>query len=416
MAHWLIVGSGGREYVMAQKLAEDSQTQVYVAPGNPMMAQLDRVEVVPIAAMAFDALVEFAIDHQVVCTVVGPEKPLAGGIVDVFQNAGQRIFGPTKAAAQLESSKAFAKNVMAKAGVATAGYREFKSALDVKSYFNQSNYPQVLKANGLASGKGVVVVNSKDEAYAAVDHLAHQGEDLDLLVEEYLQGEEFSAFAMVHGKQVEMMPLAQDHKRVGNGDTGPNTGGMGAYSPLPQFPDSLTEQVKNTIMIPVLEELERRGTPFSGLLYAGLINTADGVKVIEFNVRLGDPETQVVLPQLKSGFGSAIMAILDGDQPKLSWQTDGYYLGTVIARKGYPEIDDVGVSLPVIMADDVAVSYAGVEEDAGVMVSHGGRVMMVTAKAPTVLAAQRRVNRTIEANVDKNNFIWRTDIGHALMR
>ncbi|MCH5463252.1 phosphoribosylamine--glycine ligase [Lactobacillus sp. LC28-10] len=414
MENWLVVGGGGREYVLAQTLAKAPSRQVYVAPGNVMMNKIPRVQTVPIDEMAFDELAEFASQHHVQCTVVGPEQPLSAGIVDYFESKDLLIFGPSKQAAQLESSKTFAKQMMQQSGVPTANYREFTDLAVALSYVHLQEPPLVIKADGLAAGKGVIIANSSTEAMAAVEQLATNGSK-KLLVEEYLQGEEFSLFAMVNGTTFVTMPVAQDHKRLADGDQGPNTGGMGAYSPVPHIDDKVKEAAVNDIIKPILNGMAEAGTPFNGFLYAGLIKTDSGIKVIEFNVRMGDPETQVVLPQLESDLGDLILQLKQGRQPQAQWQQGEFYLGTVVASRDYPRAVVNGRQLPTITDADVAVSYAGVIEDNQHIVSHGGRVLMVTTKAADLKTAQTRVNSVLGATVDQNDYTFRHDIGfHAI--
>ncbi|WP_225352096.1 phosphoribosylamine--glycine ligase [Secundilactobacillus similis] len=314
MEKWLVIGSGGREYVIAQTLAKKATRQVYVAPGNPMMAKMDRVIPVKIDELDFNALADFAEQQDVVCTVVGPEQPLSQGIVDAFQERQLRVFGPQQAAAQLESSKTFAKRIMAESGVPTAAYQEFTDVDEALRYVTQQPAPLVIKADGLAAGKGVIIAKTQSEAVQAVKQLM-AGDQTKLLIEDYLDGEEFSLFAMVNGTEFMTLPVAQDHKRLSDGDAGPNTGGMGAYSPVPQITADIEQVAIDTVIRPVLKGLVANGTPFSGFLYAGLIRTAQGIKVIEFNVRMGDPETQVVMPQLESDLGELILGLLAGETP-----------------------------------------------------------------------------------------------------
>lgn len=414
MENWLVVGGGGREYVLAQTLAKVPDRQVYVAPGNVMMNQIPNVQTVAIDEMAFDELANFASEHHVQCTVVGPEQPLSAGIVDYFESKELPIFGPSKRAAQLESSKTFAKQMMQQSGVPTANYREFTDLTVALSYVHLQEPPLVIKADGLAAGKGVIIANSGQEAMAAVEQLAENGSK-KLLVEDYLQGEEFSLFAMVNGTTFVTMPIAQDHKRLADGDRGPNTGGMGAYSPVPHIDDTLKQTAIDQIIKPILAGMAEAGTPFNGFLYAGLINTANGIKVIEFNVRMGDPETQVVLPQLESDLGELILQLKQGKQPNAKWQQDEFYLGTVVASRDYPRAVVNGRQLPTITDADVAVSYAGVSEENQQIVSHGGRVLMVTTKAADLKTARERVNAVLDANVNEDAYTFRHDIGfHAI--
>lgn len=414
MKNWLVVGGGGREYVLAQTLAKAPDRQVYVAPGNVMMNNLPNVETVDIDEMAFSDLADFARQHDVQCTVVGPEQPLSAGIVDYFEAKDLPIFGPNKLAAQLESSKTFAKQMMAKSGVPTAQYREFTDMTVALSYVHCQEPPLVIKADGLAAGKGVIIANSSQEAIEAVETLIANGSK-KLLVEDYLQGEEFSLFAMVNGTTFMTMPIAQDHKRLGDGDEGPNTGGMGAYSPVPHINDELKQTAVDQIIRPILESMTDAGMPFSGFLYAGLIKTDSGIKVIEFNVRMGDPETQVVLPQLQSDLGDLILQLKQGHQPTAQWQKGQFYLGTVVASRDYPRSVVNGRPLPDINDPQVSVSYAGVGQTAEGIVSHGGRVLMVTASAETLKTARAKVNAVLDAQVDQEAYTFRHDIGfHAI--
>lgn len=411
MQNWLVIGGGGREYVLAQTLAKNPDRKVFVAPGNPKMDELPSVETVAIDEMAFDDLAAFASEHDVICTVVGPEQPLSKGIVDYFDARQLPIFGPSQSAAQLESSKTFAKQMMAQSGVPTAGYQEFSDEEAAQKYVAKQQPPLVIKADGLASGKGVIIAEDAAHASAAVTQLMHLASG-KLLVEDYLVGEEFSLFAMVNGEQFLTMPVAQDHKRLNDGDKGPNTGGMGAFSPVPEIEDGLKQQAIAQIIKPILKTMVQNGTPFNGFLYAGLINTAAGIKVIEFNVRMGDPETQVVLPQLVSDLGDLILQLKSGKTPKASWQTGAYYLGAVVASRDYPRSVVNGRPLPKITDDKVLLSYAGVQKSNDELVSHGGRVMMVTAKADSLKAAQCTVNAVLDKNVDQQAYTFRHDIGH----
>lgn len=414
MEKWLVIGTGGREYVIAQTLAKKAARQVYVAPGNPMMAKMDRVIPVKIDELDFKALADFAEQQDVVCTVVGPEQPLSQGIVDVFQERQLRVFGPQQAAAQLESSKTFAKRIMAESGVPTAAYQEFIDADKALRYVTQQPAPLVIKADGLAAGKGVIIAKTQSEAVQAVKQLM-AGDQTKLLIEDYLDGEEFSLFAMVNGTEFMTLPVAQDHKRLSDGDAGPNTGGMGAYSPVPQITADIEQVAIDTVIRPVLKGLVANGTPFSGFLYAGLIRTAQGIKVIEFNVRMGDPETQVVMPQLESDLGELILELLAGETPVAKWQQGQYYLGAVVASRDYPRSVVNGRPLPQFDDPQLLISYAGVATENSQVVSHGGRVLMVTAKAADLKTAQQQVNQTLDRVVDASAYTFRHDIGfHAI--
>lgn len=414
MEKWLVIGSGGREYVIAQTLAKKATRQVYVAPGNPMMAKMDRVIPVKIDELDFNALADFAEQQDVVCTVVGPEQPLSQGIVDAFQERQLRVFGPQQAAARLESSKTFAKRIMAESGVPTAAYQEFTDVDEALRYVTQQPAPLVIKADGLAAGKGVIIAKTQSEAVQAVKQLM-AGDQTKLLIEDYLDGEEFSLFAMVNGTEFMTLPVAQDHKRLSDGDAGPNTGGMGAYSPVPQITADIEQVAIDTVIRPVLKGLVANGTPFSGFLYAGLIRTAQGIKVIEFNVRMGDPETQVVMPQLESDLGELILGLLAGETPVAKWQQGQYYLGAVVASRDYPRSVVNGRPLPQFDDPQLLISYAGVATENSQIVSHGGRVLMVTAKAADLKTAQQQVNQTLDRVVDASAYTFRHDIGfHAI--
>ncbi|MCX0325454.1 phosphoribosylamine--glycine ligase [Apilactobacillus kunkeei] len=416
MEKWLLIGSGGREYAMAQSLAKNFNREVFVAPGNPMMNMIDRVQTVDIEELDFDGLIEFALDNQIDWTVVGPEKPLSDGIVDRFTDAGLKVFGPNKEAAQLESSKEFAKEVMQLASVPTAAYATFSNYDDALSYMEEHDFPIVVKLNGLAAGKGVFIIKDLAEAKETLAKIFDNDADQEILIEEYLDGQEFSMIVMVNGLDVITMPLAQDHKRIYDGDKGPNTGGMGAYSPLPQFGDDVLNEGLVKVIRPVLAEMHKRGILFQGFLYAGLILTKDGVKVIEFNVRMGDPETQVILPQLQGDLGNVIVQLMNHQEQTVDWQTDRYFLGNVLAAKGYPGNHKNGLTLPQFINEKLSLAYAGVEEQDEKLVSSGGRIMMVISSDKDLKAAQANVNQAIKDNVDSNDYAYRTDIGDKAFR
>ncbi|TPR40639.1 phosphoribosylamine--glycine ligase [Apilactobacillus micheneri] len=410
MENWLVIGSGGREYSIAQCLAKKDNHHVYVAPGNPMMERMDNVHCVQINEMNFNDLTVFAQSHRVVCTIVGPEQPLSNGIVDVFKKSGIKIFGPDQYTAQLESSKVFAKDMMQKASIPTADYQEFYDTNSALAYVDSHNLPLVIKANGLAGGKDVIIVNTKSQATNAINHLFSLPNQQSIIIEEYLDGEEFSFIVMANGEKFIPMPLAQDHKRLMNNDEGPNTGGMGAYSPLPQFGKEVTQNAINKVIKPLLSTMVNEGHPFVGFLYAGLIMTKQGIKVIEFNVRMGDPETQVILPQLKSDLGDLIVNLLDGKKIHVKWDASKYYLGTVLAAKGYPKKPSDHLELPKF-PDGTNIIYSGVQDDNGLIYSHGGRVLMVTTKSNNILNAQHQINELILKSVNQNNYLYRSDIG-----
>ncbi|UQS85386.1 phosphoribosylamine--glycine ligase [Apilactobacillus apisilvae] len=411
MENWLVIGSGGREYAIAKCLAKNKKNNIYVAPGNVMMNQLSRVNCVDIDEMDFIHLIKFAKDNQVICTVVGPEQPLSKGIVDAFKDANLNIFGPDKYSAQLESSKAFAKEIMKEANIPTANYREFKNFKDAITYIDGHSMPVVIKANGLANGKGVIVAQSEDEARTAVEMLFNLPNQNEIIVEDFLSGQEFSFIVMANGEDIIPMPLAQDHKRLMNDDKGPNTGGMGAYSPLPQFGNNVIKETIKSIIKPLLHKMKDNGHPFTGFLYAGLVMTEQGIKVIEFNVRMGDPETQVILPQLKSDFGNLINELLNNQSVRAQWDESNYHLGVVLAAKGYPKKPVDHLKLPIFNNNDLDISYAGVQFNEGDVYSHGGRIMMVTSKGDNIAAIQKKINKEIKNNVNSDDYVYRTDIG-----
>ncbi|HHG8059633.1 TPA: phosphoribosylamine--glycine ligase [Streptococcus pneumoniae] len=370
----LVVGSGGREHAIAKKLLESKDVEkVFVAPGNDGMT-LDGLELVNISISEHSKLIDFAKTNDVAWTFIGPDDALAAGIVDDFNQAGLKAFGPTRAAAELEWSKDFAKEIMVKYGVPTAIYGTFSDFEEAKAYIEKH-------------GARVVI-------------------------EEFLEGEEFSLFAFVNGDKFYIMPTAQDHKRAYDGDKGPNTGGMGAYAPVPHLPQSVVDTAVDTIVKPVLEGVIKEGRPYLGVLYAGLILTADGPKVIEFNARFGDPETQLILPRLTSDFAQNITDILDSKEPNITWTDKGVTLGVVVASKGYPLDYSKGVELPVKTDGDIITYYAGAKfaENSRALLSNGGRVYMLVTTADTVKEAQASIYQELSQQKIEGLF-YRTDIG-----
>jgi len=410
----LVIGSGGREHAIAKQFSiSPSVEKVFVAPGNDGMH--DDVEVIAIDTMDFAGLAQFAKEHAVDLTFVGPEQPLAEGIVDFFTQRGLRIFGPTKAAAQIESSKSYAKELMNKYNIPTAAHATFTESEQAIHYIQTQGAPIVIKADGLAAGKGVVVAMTEEEAIAAVqDMIGNQrfGESSSrVVIEEFLDGEEFSFMSFVHKGQIYPMVIAQDHKRAYDGDKGPNTGGMGAYSPVPQISQDVVDIAYQTVVEPTVKGMEADGVSFTGILYAGLILTKNGPKVIEFNARFGDPETQVVLPRMQSDFGAFMNALMDEKPFDLQWTNDAM-LGVVIAAEGYPGDVVKGNALPNLEALSAthAVYHAGTKFVDGKFVGNGGRVLLVAAKAPTLQEAQQQVYAGI-ATAEWDNFFYRKDIG-----
>lgn len=393
----LVVGSGGREHAIAKKLLESKDVEkVFVAPGNDGMT-LDGLELVNISISEHSKLIDFAKTNDVAWTFIGPDDALAAGIVDDFNQAGLKAFGPTRAAAELEWSKDFAKEIMVKYGVPTAIYGTFSDFEEAKAYIEKHGAPIVVKADGLALGKGVVVAETVEQAVEAAHEMLLDNKFGDsgarVVIEEFLEGEEFSLFAFVNGDKFYIMPTAQDHKRAYDGDKGPNTGGMGAYAP-------------------VLEGVIKEGRPYLGVLYAGLILTADGPKVIEFNARFGDPETQLILPRLTSDFAQNITDILDSKEPNITWTDKGVTLGVVVASKGYPLDYSKGVELPVKTDGDIITYYAGAKfaENSRALLSNGGRVYMLVTTADTVKEAQASIYQELSQQKIEGLF-YRTDIG-----
>ncbi|MBW3080890.1 phosphoribosylamine--glycine ligase [Bifidobacterium saguinibicoloris] len=412
----LVIGSGAREHAIAHALQRGgSVEEVTVAPGNPGM-ELDGIRTTHIDQSNHAALIEFMKDNGYDWAFVGPEVPLIEGIVDDFAAAGLKAFGPGKAAAQIEGSKDFAKQLMERHGIPTAKYATFDALEPAVSYVREHGAPIVVKADGLAAGKGVTVAMDEDTAVAALDDIFidHRfgNAGAKVVIEDFLEGQEFSLMSFVNGTEFWPMPISQDHKRAYDGDKGPNTGGMGAYSPVPQIPQSVVDEAIETIVKPTVEAMAAEGTPFTGILYAGLIATAEGPKVIEFNARFGDPETEVVLPKLTSDLGEGIRAILDGGDPEFTWDDERVTLGVVLASDGYPTNVVKGAKIPAIPVDeDSHVYYAGVAKDGnGELVASSGRVLFVETSAPTIKDAQDKVYAVIDA-LPTDGMFYRHDIG-----
>jgi phosphoribosylamine--glycine ligase len=417
----LIIGGGGREHALAWKTAQTERvTKIYVAPGNAGTAREAKCENVAIAAEDVDGLLKFAQDNKIDLTIVGPEAPLVLGVVDRFRAAGLRCFGPTKASAQLEGSKAFAKDFLARHKIPTAAYGNFSEVAAAEAFIKKMGAPIVVKADGLAAGKGVIIAATIDEASAAVrDMLAGNafGEaGHRVVVEEFLQGEEASFIVMADGTHVLALATSQDHKRVGDGDTGPNTGGMGAYSPAPVVTPDVHARVMREVIEPTIRGMQAEGHPYTGFLYAGLMIDARGnPKVIEFNCRLGDPETQPLMLRLKSELVTLIEAALDGrlDQVSAEWDARAA-LGVVMAAGGYPgayKKGDIIDGLPVANASDTKVFHAGTTLKDNKVVTSGGRVLCVTALGGTVAAAQQHAYEVVR-QIRWNGAQYRTDIGY----
>ncbi|MGQ7412719.1 phosphoribosylamine--glycine ligase [Streptococcus suis] len=412
----LVVGSGGREHAIAKKLLESKQVeQVFVAPGNDGMT-LDGIELVNIGISEHSALINFAKEHDIAWTLVGPDDALAAGIVDDFEQAGLKAFGPSRLAAELEWSKAFAKQIMVKYGIPTAAFGTFSNFEEAKAYIEEQGAPIVVKADGLALGKGVVVAETVEQALEAAREMLLDNKFGDsgarVVIEEFLAGEEFSLFALVNGDQFYILPTAQDHKRAFDGDQGPNTGGMGAYAPVPHLPQSVVDTAVDTIVKPILEGMIAEGRSYLGVLYAGLILTEQGPKVIEFNARFGDPETQIILPRLTSDFAQNIDDILHKRPTQLTWLDSGVTLGVVVASNGYPLDYEKGVELPAKTEGDITTYYAGARfaENSRALLSNGGRVYMLVTTADAVQDAQEKIYSELK-NQDTTGLFYRTDIG-----
>ncbi|HHW4949352.1 TPA: phosphoribosylamine--glycine ligase [Streptococcus suis] len=412
----LVVGSGGREHAIAKKLLESEQVeQVFVAPGNDGMT-LDGIELVNIGISEHSALINFAKENDVAWTFVGPDDALAAGIVDDFEEAGLKAFGPSRLAAELEWSKDFAKQIMVKYGIPTAAFGTFSNFEEAKAYIEEQGAPIVVKADGLALGKGVVVAETVEQAVEAAREMLLDNKFGDsgarVVIEEFLAGEEFSLFALVNGDQFYILPTAQDHKRVFEGDQGPNTGGMGAYAPVPHLPQNVVDTAVDTIVKPILEGMIAEGRSYLGVLYAGLILTEQGPKVIEFNARFGDPETQIILPRLTSDFAQNIDDILHKRPTQLTWLDSGVTLGVVVASNGYPLDYEKGVELPAKTEGDITTYYAGARfaDNSRALLSNGGRVYMLVTTADTVQEAQEKIYAELK-NQDTTGLFYRTDIG-----
>ena len=419
----LVIGSGGREHALAWKLAASQRVQkVFVAPGNPGTAREPGVE--NVALSAIPELVAFARSEQIALTVVGPEAPLAAGVVDAFRAAGLPIFGPTRLAAQLESSKDFAKQFLLRHHIPTARYQTFSDPLAAHAYVDAEGAPIVIKADGLAAGKGVVVAMSVDEAHAAIDAmLTHNtlGVQYDergprVVIEEFMDGEEASFIVLADGRHALPLATSQDHKRLKDADQGPNTGGMGAYSPAPVVTPEIHARVMREIINPTLAGMAADGLPYTGFLYAGLMIDAKGApRVVEFNCRMGDPETQPIMMRLKTDLVDLVEAAIAGRLDKVDAEWDRRFaLGVVMAAAGYPDSPRKGDALhglPTAQTDDAHVFHAGTTERDGQVVTSGGRVLCVTALGDNVRSAQKRAYELVD-QIHFDGMQCRRDIGY----
>ena len=415
--HILLLGSGGREHALAWAISASSECdRLYAAPGNPGMEEC--AICVPIDTADHDAVIAFCEENDIGFVVIGPEVPLVAGLVDDLAGAGIKAFGPSKAAAQLEGSKGYTKDLCQEFNIPTAAYRRFTDAAAAKAYAREQGAPIVVKADGLAAGKGVVVAMTLDEALAALDaifagSLGEAGHEV--VIEQFLEGEEASFFALCDGTSAIPLISAQDHKRAFDGDQGPNTGGMGAYSPAPIMTPELEERVMETIIRPTVRAMAARGTPFKGVLFAGLMITGDGPQLIEYNVRFGDPETQVIMPRLRSDLLPALIASADGllSTISLRWKPDAA-LCVVMATRGYPDAYSRGSEIRCLAKaaslDDVLVFHAGTKRSGDRILANGGRVLGITATGKTVAGAQARAYEAVDL-VDWPDGFCRRDIG-----
>ena len=402
----LVIGRGGREHALAAALAASEQcTQLFCAPGNPGMARLGTI--VPVGDSDVEAMTAFAVQEGIDLAVIGPESALAAGMADALTEAGIRVFGPTQAAAQVESSKDFAKRIMEKYHIPTAAYRTFDTVEAARAWVKEQGAPIVIKEDGLKAGKGVTVAMDLDTALEALD-AAFAQEGGRVVIEEYLEGFEYSLIALVHEGLVVPLETAQDHKRVGDGDTGPNTGGMGSYSPVRRITPEILEETMKTVMEPMAQALVQEGVPFTGFLYGGLMLTKDGIKVIEFNARFGDPEAEVILPRLKSDFVDAILSVMDGQPVQLQWTPKTCH-GVVLASEGYPAGSTKGA--PIEIGDtDASIFHMGTRSTDQGLKTDGGRVLMVVTLEDTLEQAFEHTYREVE-KIGCDKLFYRTDIG-----
>lgn len=413
----LVVGGGGREHAIAWALRrENPDATLYCAPGNPGTEAL--ATNLAISTTDTDRLVDAADAYGIDLTIIGPEAPLALGLADRLRAEGRAVFGPGRAAAQIETSKAFSKDIMTRAGVPTAASRTLTDLAEAFRYVDAHAEPLVVKASGLAAGKGAIVCATRAEARAAVQAMLGEGKFGEagkiVVIEEFMPGEELSLLAITNGEGIVLLPAAQDHKRLGEGDTGPNTGGMGAYSPVAIGTPALLERVTREVLEPTLVELARQGAPYSGVLYAGIMVGPDGApRVVEFNCRLGDPETQVVLPLIEGGFTECVWRVAKGEAPSALTLTHSHAVTTVLAAKGYPDQPEKGaaIEIPGNLPTGVTVFHAGTSRDAGgTLRANGGRVLNVTAVAPSFPMAQA-ASREASAMIRFEGKVYRRDIG-----
>ena len=410
----LVVGRGGREHSVIMHLEKSERVKkIYAAPGNGGIE--DHATCVPIDEMDIAGLIQFAKETNIDLTIVGPENPLNAGIANAFKEEGLAIFAPTKEAALLEGSKDFAKQFMVKHGIPTASYETFTEPEAAKQYVEEKGAPIVIKADGLAEGKGVIVADTKEMALDAIDKLmieeAFSGAGRKIVIEEFLSGREFSLIAFVHEHHVFPMIPARDHKRAFDNDEGPNTGGMGVFAPVPDITDEIVAYTTREVLQKAADGLMKDGRPFTGILYAGLMQTETGTKVIEFNTRVGDPETQGVLPLLEKDLRQVILDVMAGKDPQLSWK-DEACVGVVVASKGYPNMYDKGALLPKSEpTEQTFVVQAGTKKTEEGLVSNGGRVLLVGGLGKDLESARKHAYERLRIFDETDAFFYRTDIG-----
>lgn len=412
----LVIGSGGREHALCWKLAQHPDAEIYAAPGN--IGMIDVATLVNIKVDDIQGLVDFAKAEAIDLTVVGPELPLTLGVVDAFQEAGLACFGPNKAAARLEGSKAFSKELMKKYNIPTAAFDTFTEVAPAKAFVDEIGVPCVVKADGLAAGKGVIICMTRDDADKAIEDMlsdhAFGDASATIVIEEYMEGPEVSVLAFADGKHVLPMVSAQDHKRIFDGDKGPNTGGMGAYSPAPVYTEELSKLVNETIIAPTIAAMAAEGAPFTGILYTGLMLTEKGPRVLEYNVRFGDPETQPIMVRMKSDIVDLFQACLDGtlDQATLEWY-DEAAVCVIMASGGYPASSEKGVpihGLDTVAEEEAIVFHSGTALKDDQIVTNGGRVLGVTAKDTTIKGAIDKAYAAVE-KISFDHMQFRRDIG-----
>ncbi len=420
----LVIGGGGREHALAWKVAQSASVEtVFVAPGNAGTAEEAKLKNISIKAEDVDALLAFAQTENVDLTIVGPEAPLCLGIVDVFSEAGLKCFGPTKGAAQLEGSKAFTKDFLARHKIPTAAYGNFTDIAQAKAYVEKVGTPIVIKADGLAAGKGVIIAETQQQAFDAIDDMLAGNKFGDaghrVVVEEFLAGEEASFIVMVDGKNILPLATSQDHKARDNGDKGPNTGGMGAYSPAAIVTQSMHDKIMQEVIVPTVEGMAAEGHPYTGFLYAGIMISPEGdPKVLEYNCRFGDPETQPIMSRLKSDIADLCLAALDGklDSTTAEWD-ERFAVGVVMAAGGYPEAYAKGTPISGLNDNqqDTKVFHAGTQQQGDAVVTAGGRVLCVVALGDSVSSAQSLAYERVK-KIHWDKVYYRDDIGHRAIK